>query len=197
MSTLDLNSNCRPVVYVYPASEATYIGIFPEQGFQFARVAMADLIGHRTYEDWLDAREGLQMGLSMAGLDAALVSVSFSAFQQWCLQTGAPANERALDVFAGVAAATRDFAATDTIPVVGETDFATFRDIPAFAEHRDHMAWTAHRQASPSSRHAKGVPIDVANFVAWCKCVGETASEAAFDRYARLLVEHVAAELLA
>ena len=76
------------------------IGIVAEPEFERAQAAIRGLAGYCDYEDWLDARLGLQFGLSLAGVDAKIVVVSLSSFVEWCSLTKTSADERALDAFA-------------------------------------------------------------------------------------------------
>jgi len=76
------------------------IGAVAEPEFKRAQAAIRGLAGYCDYEDWLDARLGLQFGLSLAGVDAKIVVVSLSSFVEWCSLTKTSADERALDAFA-------------------------------------------------------------------------------------------------
>jgi len=82
---------------------ATAVGIVAEDEFVRAQAAIGVLAGYCDYEDWLDARRGLQIGLAMAGADARMVVVDLSSFLGWRDRTGKPADERALDAFASLA----------------------------------------------------------------------------------------------
>ncbi len=76
------------------------IGIVAEPEFERAQATIRGLADYYDYEDWLDARWGLQFGLSLAGVDAKIVVVSLSSFLEWCSLTKTSADERALDAFA-------------------------------------------------------------------------------------------------
>jgi hypothetical protein len=78
------------------------VGIVAEDDFADARAAIGELAGYCDYEDWLDARWGVQFGLAMAGVDARMVVVDLSSFLGWRDRTGKPADERALDAFAAL-----------------------------------------------------------------------------------------------
>ncbi len=122
------------------------IGLLAESEFDQARASIADLADHRNYEDWLDSREGLQIGLSMAGVDATIVCVSLSSFLEWRGLTGASSDERALDAFAALALIVRNSRASKALAVVSEFDFATHSlDVAAFAGGRDYQDWARHR----------------------------------------------------
>ena len=79
---------------------ATAVGIVAEDEFADAQAAIGELAEYGDYEDWLDARCGLLIGLAMAGIDASMVVVDLSSFLGWRDRTGKPADERALDAFA-------------------------------------------------------------------------------------------------
>ncbi|MGO8798277.1 MAG: hypothetical protein ACLQJL_04240 [Roseiarcus sp.] len=73
--------------------------ISPEE-FERGRGIIPEFCEHPSYEDWLDCREGLFMGLSMSGVDSRLVDVSLKDFLLWCQAEGLPPSEPALDSFA-------------------------------------------------------------------------------------------------
>lgn len=79
------------------------VGIFAEDEFERAQTAIAALADWCDYQDWLDARWGLQFGLALAGVEAEIVVVRLSPFLEWCSLTQRPADERALDAFASAA----------------------------------------------------------------------------------------------
>ena len=70
------------------------IGLVSEREFARAQAEIVDLANYVDYDDWLDAREGQQIGLAMAGVDAAKVCVSLSSFLQWRGLTEASCDER-------------------------------------------------------------------------------------------------------
>ena len=80
------------------------IGIVAEEEFADAQAAIGELMGYSDYEDWLDARWGLCIGLAMAGVDARMVVVDLASFLGWRDRTGKAADERSLDAFASLAA---------------------------------------------------------------------------------------------
>jgi hypothetical protein len=182
-------------------AQSAVIGLVAEREFERARIAIAELAAYPSYRDWLDAREGLQIGLSMAGVDAATVCVSLSSFLQWRGLAGASSDERALDAFAALASTVRGADALRVVAVVGAFDFATHPDeVAAFAGRRDYRAWLRHRwailaQAIADGQHVEELPIRLERFGQWCACVGQSASEAALDRYAQLLLEHLTSEV--
>jgi len=202
MSIFDLEAPAS-VIDCTRRSETAVIGLVAETEFQHARSAISDLARCADYDDWLDAREGLQMGLAMAGVDARIVKVTLSSFLEWSRLSGTPADERALDAFAGLVSAARVSPDVKVFAVVGELDFATHsREIGALAADGDYERWLRHRSAAKSIAigawlHIEELPIRLEGFLAWCDCLGQTASEAALDRYAQLLLEHFARDLAA
>jgi hypothetical protein len=177
------------------------IGLVAEKEFQGARSAISDLAHCCDYDDWLDAREGLQIGLGMAGVEARIVPVSLSSFLEWSRLSGTASDERALDAFAFLASAARNSPDLRVFAVVGEPDFARhFSAIGAFAAHGGYSRWLRHRRAARAEAiaaglHVEELPIRLDGFLAWCACLGQTESEAALDRYAQLLLEHLTRDL--
>jgi hypothetical protein len=176
------------------------IGFLPEREFERARASISDLADYRNYWDWLDSREGLQIGLSMAGVDAPTVCVGLSSFLEWRGLTGASSDERALDAFAALALTVRNSRASKVLAVVSEFDFATHSlEVAAFAGRRDYQGWARHRRAMRAKAIAAGLrveelPVRVGGFVEWCACLRQEASEAALDCYAQLLLEYLTSD---
>ena len=52
------------------------------------------------YDDWLDEREGLSVGLSAAGVRTVMITVDLDRFLTWCRKEAVPIGEDALDRFA-------------------------------------------------------------------------------------------------
>ena len=82
---------------------ATAVGIVAEDEFAHAQVAIGELAGYRGFEDCLDARRGLCIGLAMAGVDVRMVVVDLAHSWDGAIE-GKAADERALDPFASLAA---------------------------------------------------------------------------------------------
>jgi hypothetical protein len=78
------------------------IAVVPPEEFERARGAIPGLAEQYCYEDWLDCREGLFMGLSISGIDSRLVSVSLEAFLRWCDDRVVTPSESLLDSFASI-----------------------------------------------------------------------------------------------
>jgi hypothetical protein len=200
MRNFNLKSKNAVLVQSEPRVHNSAIGLFAEREFGRARIEIADLAGCIDYDDWLDSREGLQIGLAMAGVDATTICVSLSSFLEWRDLTGASSDQRALDAFARVALAMRNATGSRVFAVVHEFDFSKYcRAINAFAEHGEYRSWLRHRQALRAKTIAadlrvEELPVRVASFVEWCACLGQSASEAALDRYAQLLLEHLTSD---
>jgi hypothetical protein len=80
------------------------IGIVAQDEFADTQAAIGELTGYSDYQDWIDARWGLCVGLAMTGIDARMVAVDLASFLGWLDWTGKPADERGLDAFASLAA---------------------------------------------------------------------------------------------
>ena len=197
MSISDLESPLPAVFDRKSQIETVVIGLVVEKDFDRARSAISGLAGCADYDDWLDARQGRQISLGMAGVDARIVPVSLSSFLEWSRLNGISPNEPAFDAFAALASAVRNSSNLTVFAVVGEPDFAkNFHMIGAFAEHGEYSRWLRHRdaimnQSIAAGRHVEELPIRPESFLAWCACLGQDASEWALDRYAQLLLEHL------
>jgi hypothetical protein len=200
MSVFDLDPKNSALVGAKPHGKTVVIGLVAEREFARAQAEIADLAGYIDYDDWLDSREGLQIGLSAAGVDAATVRVSLRSFLEWRDLTGASSGQAALDAFAALALSVRNSRALNVLAVVGEDDFAARSlDVPAFAGRRDYQGWARHRRALRAKANAIGwgveeLPVRVGSFVEWCACLGQNPSETALDRYAQLLLEHLTSD---
>ncbi len=177
------------------------IGVVAEREFESARASISGVADYLNYWDWFDAREGLQIGLSLAGVDAATVCVGVSSFLQWRDLTGASSDERALDAFAALASTVRGEDALRVVAVVSAFDFATHPlQVAAFAGRRDYRGGARHRRATRAKAiaaglHVEEMPVRLGGFAQWCACLRQSASEAALDRYAQLLLEHLTSDL--
>jgi hypothetical protein len=80
------------------------IAVLSAAEFEIARGMIPELSDHFNYDDWLDSRYGMVMGLSFAGEDAGLVRVSLAGFLNWCARHHIRPSESALDAFAGQSA---------------------------------------------------------------------------------------------
>lgn len=52
------------------------------------------------YDEWLDEREGLQIGLSAAGVETTITTVDLTLFLEWCGRLSRPIDNDSLDAFA-------------------------------------------------------------------------------------------------
>jgi hypothetical protein len=197
MGISDLESESAAPV----ASEARVpnraMGLVVDVEFGRARDAMPFLADYFNSGDWLDRCEGMQIGLAMAGVDATIIPVRLGQFLEWSRLTRTPLDEQALDDFATLALAMRNASVTTVMAVVSEFEFATHSGrIAAFADYGDSRHWLRHREALRLKLEANGgrieqLPIRVDAFVDWCVCLGQDTSEAALDRYAQLVLEHL------
>ena len=180
------------------------VAAFGEDDFRQARAAIPDFAQSLDYEDWLDDRYGLTVGLCSSGVDARIVTVDLSTFLAWCRSAGLTPSETNLRHFAGVVAGLRDRStgrsATTTFAQVSEADFAFYFDqVEAFGSADDYNAWTARREAAVQAAQAAGkivfqTPTPIGAFLEWTRCLGQDSCEAFLDRYAALMLEAIAGE---
>ena len=76
------------------------VGVVPSGEFERARESISELSNYSDYDDWLDSRYGRFMGLSTAGAEASLETVSLGDFLNWCASRCLRPSEGALDDFA-------------------------------------------------------------------------------------------------
>jgi hypothetical protein len=201
MSVFDLDPKNSALVDAKPQGNTAVIGLVAEREFALAQAEIADLARYIHYDDWLDSREGMQIGLSAAGVDAAMVRVSLRSFVEWRDLTGASSDQPALDAFAALALTVRNSRALNVLAVVGEDDFAARSlEVAAFGGRGDYQGWARHRRALRAKAIAAGLRVEelrirVGSFLEWCACLGQNASEAALDRYAQLLLEYLTTDL--
>ena len=172
------------------------IGLIAETAFA-ERAQIPWLDDYSDYEDWLDSRLGLQMGLAMSGVEAAVVHVGLAEFREWCALTRTTPNEDALDTFAALAQSARNGASPRVLAELDEADFNRRRlEIVPVAEGLEFQQWRLRRKTMRADLTAdrirfESLPVCVDSFLAWCACVDERPSETTLDRYARLLLEHL------
>jgi hypothetical protein len=170
------------------------LAVLSADEFDRGRGLIDDLASHCTYEDWMESREGLYIGLSLGGIDARLVSVSLNGFLDWCERRLITPTERALDAFAllQINGDSDDFVAA---PVLDSPDFLALREHCAFlAPFQRHDHWRRREQARIASLRAWGVAvveanIDAASFLEWTRCLGQSNDRRSLSQYARLLLE--------
>ena len=81
-------------------SAPRFVGIVDAADFNAARSLMPELRKYADYSDWLDVREGIQVGLAMAGVFVRIVRIDLDCFVSWCEAAGLRPSERALDACA-------------------------------------------------------------------------------------------------
>jgi hypothetical protein len=136
MSVIDFAPRIDILVDFRTHVETAVIGLFAEDEFGRAQIAIPDLRAHAEYEDWLDCREGFQMGLAMAGVDAKLVCVPLAQFLAWRRRAAAPLGERSLDAFAAMLWRQQDASKAATFACVPRCDFESHIDgIADFGPH--------------------------------------------------------------
>lgn len=166
-----------------------------EQEFAWAQIVVPDLIHYPDYQDWLDHREGYQIGLSMAGLEVNTVAFALVPFLIWCRLFQTRPSQPALDAFALFVFRARKPPIPTALALIGENQFdAHARTVEAFALHGSFGQWAQHRaavQANIASTGARAelVPVHVDDFAAWSRCLRQATSEASLDCYARLILE--------
>lgn len=180
-------------------SKVEAIAALGEADFRRARAAIPDFARSLDYEDWLDDRYGLTVGLCSSGVDARIVTVDLSSFLAFCRSARLAPTEKNLHLFAGVIAALRERgigeAEATTLALVSEADFARHFDrVDAFRAAGDHARWTTRRGDCARAARAAGktvfqTPTPIADFLEWTRCLGQPSSEACLDRYAALTLE--------
>jgi hypothetical protein len=193
----DIDLEARIPTYVDPQTHqhVGVIAVLSEEEFAWAQIIIPDLSSYLGYEDWLDCREGFEVGLAMAGVDVKKISVVLSPYLAWCRLTGAQPSERSLDAFASMLLFLRKHPAPIALAVVREEEFVTHaRAVEAFTPHVDFEHWKAHRAAVQQTMSDVGVrieplPVNVRDFIEWGRCVRTRTSEAILDNYAELVLE--------
>lgn len=97
-----MNSDRAPRIFASGLSKGgtSVIALIAEDEFALAQEAIAEWRLYSSYEDWLDSREGYQMGLAFAGVEVKMAPVALSAFLAWCRERETPSSARALELFA-------------------------------------------------------------------------------------------------
>jgi hypothetical protein len=166
-----------------------------EEQFDWAQVVVPDLAGYLGYQDWLDCRQGFQMGLAMAGVDVKTVNIVLSPFLVWCGLVEIPPSERALDAFASVVLFLQSPPTSAALAVVRQKEFEAYAgSVDAFASHDDFNHWRSHRAAlrekvGKSGPRVEELPVRIGDFIEWSRCLRESTCEASLDTYATLALE--------
>jgi hypothetical protein len=92
--------SCGPSVVALDRCSLAFVGLFDELGFEAARSMIGELRVYSDYSDWLDVRQGAEIGLAMAGIRARMVPVDFDQFISWCEAVKLRPSEAALDAYA-------------------------------------------------------------------------------------------------
>lgn len=198
MTVLHPNDKLFPPIDAASTGESMTIGLIGPEEFEQGRSIIAGLEAYSSFLDWLDCREGLQIGLSLAGVDATLMRVQLAGFVLWCDMTGCVPSLRSLDAFAAFIEALRRAPPPAVVARIEAPQFAAHRgQLAAFDGERDYAAWTSRRRGIRERADAAGLrvveqPVRIDKFLEWCACVGEARSEAALDNYAALLLEYLA-----
>jgi hypothetical protein len=180
-----------------PSGGAVALALLSEEEFALAQTLIPDFIKYLDYQDWLDYREGFEIGLAMAGIEVKTVNIAIALFQAWCRLSGTPLGVRALDVFASMVLLVRDPPLSAAIGVVSQSEFeAHAGSVEAFASHEDYDHWRRHRDSVRERIGKTGgrivdLPIRIGDFIEWSRCLGQRTSEASLDIYATLAVEFV------
>jgi hypothetical protein len=172
--------------------------------FERARAAIPDFARYADYDDWLDSRFGLTIGLCSSGVDAKMFAVDLSAFLAWCLFAGLTPSEKQLDEYAALVRVMREGLKTEValtvIAMASEAEFLAYFDLmDAFQCAGDYAGWRARREAALQAALASGnlalrMPAPIKDFLEWARCLGAGSSEALLDRYAFLALEALACE---
>jgi hypothetical protein len=179
---------------------ATTIGMLTPQAFAAAAATMPALAAYADYDDWLDAREGLRMGLAFGGVDTEFAPVSLTALLAWAHLTGSEPDEAALDRLATFVRAVRLAPKAAAMAAIERRDFEASAERPhGIGGAGDFAIWLRRRRSRRAELTAAGaqvfeLPIRLDDVVAWCACVGQPVCESALDAYAALLLELLATD---
>jgi hypothetical protein len=173
---------------------APTIGLLTPETFAAAAAAMPALAAYADYDDWLDAREGLRMGLAFGGVDSEFAPVSLTALLAWGRLTGEKPDEAALDRLATFVRAVRLAPNPVALAAIERRDFDVFGPLGGAG---DFAAWLRRRRAQRAGLAAAGaqvfeLPLRLGDVAAWCDCVGQPVRESTLDAYAALLLELLA-----
>jgi hypothetical protein len=185
-------------------SSVEVVAALGEDDFRHARAAIPDFAQNLDYEDWLDDRYGLTVGLCCSGVDARIVTVDLSTFLAWCRSARLAPTEKNLRLFAGVVAVLRDRSIGQVeatiLAAVSEREFASYFDlVDAFRAAGDYANWMTGRDASVRAAQAAGkivfqTPTAIGLFLEWTRCLSQSSCETFLDRYAALTLEALAGE---
>jgi len=177
----------------------TSVGMLTPSAFAAAAAMMPALAAYADYDDWLDAREGLRMGLAFGGVDAEFAPVSLTALLAWTRLTGREPDEAALDRLAAFVRAVRLAASPAALAAISRRDFYACDRFDRTGGVRDFAAWLRRRRLRRMEITAAGaqvfeLPVRLDDVVAWCACVDQPVCEFTLDAYAALLLELLATD---
>jgi hypothetical protein len=180
-----------------------FVASLDESDFERARAVIPDGL-NADYQDWLDDRYGLTVGLCAGGVEARMVSVSLCAFLTWRQFANGSTSQTSLDDFAALVSAMAHRRAGDLdIAIFAQVSAAEFAEhfeaVEAFQRARDYPTWQARRKAAlravaDAGNVALTSPTPIGRFLDWGRCVDAGSSEALLDRYASLMIEALASE---
>jgi hypothetical protein len=176
-----------------------FVAMLGADDFRCARAAIPDFALYADYEDWLDDRHGMMIGLCSSGVDARMITVDIAHYLAWCRFAKLAPSEKGLDEFVAVVAIVCGHlhiaAGLATIATVSQAEFSAYFDVlEAFQTAGDYSNWAARREAAVNAALASGAivcraPAPIAEFLEWARCLGAGSSEALLDRYAALVLE--------
>ena len=186
-----------PSCHVGADTAPSALGLLARGDFDEAKRSIVDFGNFADHEDWLEMREGVRMGYSMAGLDLPLVPVSLASSLRCSRMTGVAPEIRSFDAFAALTAQMRASPRTRVLAALHKTHFDRHRDgVEALAAFANFADWKQHRlrvraNAAALQTAVAELDISLSEFVAWCRCVAATKSEPILDRYAQLSLEEL------
>jgi hypothetical protein len=200
MSDSDLDTESPPFVEIRPDRQIVVMAELDDREFAQAQGVMPDLNEYLNHDDWLDYRQGFQLGQAMAGVDVRMVPVALSPFLIWCRLAQKKPSRHALDAFAVIVFKLRQAPNPVGLALVDEGAFRAHSGVvEAFASHKDFQEWARHRAAVRTDIVAAGartelLPVRVEDFVEWSHCLGGDTSESSLDRYTALILEFLTQE---
>jgi hypothetical protein len=181
-------------------AQTAVLATISKDEFERTKTIIGDLARYDSYQDWLDTREGFQIGLAMAGVDVKCVAVAVTPLLAWCRLTNTSPSEQAMDAFARLLLALRAPPRASAHAIVRRDEFDSHADaVEAFARHRNYSRWRRHRDRLREERVSSGLrveefPVRIEDFLAWSRCLKELPNEEMLDRYSELVLEYLVEE---
>lgn len=170
------------------------IGVVAERDFERARELLPSLSEYSDYWDWRDEREGLWMGLALAGSPVQMVLISLASLAAWRALAADAQGEEGLDALAATIVALRASpSAYRVFAVVSAAEFAAHpRCAAAVAGTGDYSDWLRRRRLAKSRASATGqsvqeVAVRLKAFLAWRQSNNRKVCEEELDCYASTL----------